>query len=116
MPLTLQPDPLPLHEDESGSIRVGGTRVTLDSVVAEHENGASPEQIVEDFNSLTLAQVYGALAYYHRHRDEVREYLRRQRVEAEALRREIEARQGPGPTRAELEARLRKKQETSAPR
>jgi uncharacterized protein (DUF433 family) len=113
MPMTLQQDPLPLHEDESGRILVGGTRVTLDSVVADYESGSSPEQIVEDFDSLTLAQVYGALAYYHRHRDEVREYLRRRRVESEALRREIEARQGPGPTRAELEARLRRKEGAS---
>lgn len=111
--MTLQPEPLPLHEDEGGSIRVGGTRVTLDSVVCAYENGSSPEEIVEDFSTLTLADVYGTLAYYHRHRDEVRDYLQRQQAGAEALRREIEARQGPGPTRSELEARLRRKRGTS---
>lgn len=107
MPMTLQAEPLPLHEDASGTIRVGGTRVTLESVVYAHESGSTPEEIVDDFPTVTLAQVYGTLAYYHQHRDQVREYLRRQEAGVAALRRKIEALQGPGPTRSELEARLR---------
>lgn len=107
MQTTLLAEPSPLQVDAHGTIRVGGTRVTLESVVYDYESGASPEEIVEDFPSLTLAHVYGALAYYHQHREEVRQYLQRQEAEAEALRREIEARQGPGLTRSELEARLR---------
>lgn len=105
--MTLQAEPLPLHEDASGTIRVGGTRVTLDSVVYAYESGESPEEIRENFPSLTLAHVYGALTYYHQHREEVRRYLDRRERQAADLRRAIEARQGPGPTRSELEARLR---------
>lgn len=111
--MTLQAEPLPLHEDASGTIRVGGTRVTLESVVYAHESGSTPEEIVEDFSTLTLAHVYGALAYYHQHRDEVRQYLQRQEAGAAALRRKIEALQGPRPTRSELEARLQTKNRRS---
>jgi uncharacterized protein (DUF433 family) len=107
MPTTLQAEPLPLHEDASGTIRVGGTPVSLDSVVYAYESGESPEDIREDFPSLTLAHVYGALTYYHQHREEVRHYLEQREREAADLRRAIEARQGPRPTRNELEARLR---------
>lgn len=109
MHTTLLAEPSPLHVDAHGTIRVGGTRVTLESVVYAYDSGSSPEEIVEDFPSLTLAHVYGALAYYHQHREEVHQYLQRQEAEADALRRQIEARQGPGLIRSELEARLRTK-------
>lgn len=107
MPATLIADPPPLHEDPPGTIRVGGTRVTLDIVVNAYEGGDSPEEIVKSFPALTLAQVFGALAYYHQHREEVRRYLERRKREADDLQREIEASQPPGSTRSELEARLR---------
>lgn len=107
MPATLIAEPLPLHEDPPGTIRVGGTRVTLDTVVYAYESGESPEEIVENFPVLTLGHVFGALTYYHQHREEVRRYLERREREADDLRRAIEARQGPGPTRSELQARLR---------
>lgn len=109
MPATLIAESLPLHEEPDGTIRVGGSRVTLDSVVYAYESGESPEEIVENFPTLTLGHVFGALTYYHQHREEVRRYLEGRQREAEALRREIEARQPPGPTRSELEARLRAK-------
>lgn len=91
MSVTIQSDSVPLRVDEDGAIRVGGTRVTLDVLLADYRNGASPETIAEELDVLTLADVYGALAYYHRHRDEVDEYLRRREEEAEAIRREVEA-------------------------
>jgi uncharacterized protein (DUF433 family) len=107
MPATLIAEPPPLHEDPRGTIRVGRTRVTLDTVVYAYEGGDSPEEIVESFPVLTLAQVFGALAYYHQHREEVRRYLKRREREADDLQREIEASQPSGSTRSELEARLR---------
>jgi uncharacterized protein (DUF433 family) len=106
MRASLIAEPLPLHEDSSGTIRVGGSRVTLDTVVDAYERGSSPEDIVASFPTLTLGHVFGALSYYHQHRDEVRRYLERREWEADALRRKIEAQQPPPPTRAELEARL----------
>jgi len=103
MPLTLHADPVPLRVDETGTIRVGPSRVTLDVLLADYRSGLSPEEIVRQLDTLDLADVYAAIAYYHRHRDEVEEYLRRREAEAEALRARIEAGQ---PNRAELKAEL----------
>ena len=38
-----------------------------------------------------MADVHGALAYYFCHQDEMDDYLRRRKQEAETLRHEIEA-------------------------
>lgn len=40
-------EPIPLSEDEQETIRVGNTRVTLDIVIAAFQEGATPEEIVE---------------------------------------------------------------------
>ena len=68
--------------------RVAGTRISLDSVVINWLNGESPESITENFDSLTLEQVYGALAFYLGNRDEVDEYLRQGEIEFEKLRQQ----------------------------
>ena len=55
-------------EQRNGGYYVSGTRVSLDSVVYLYRDGASPEQIQDDFPSLTLEQIHGALAFYLAHR------------------------------------------------
>jgi uncharacterized protein (DUF433 family) len=64
--------------DEGGVLRVGRGRVMLDSVVAAFALGHSPETIGQQYPSLSLEEVYGAITYYLAHRDEVEQYLRRQ--------------------------------------
>jgi uncharacterized protein (DUF433 family) len=103
MTIHLYSDPVPLRLDETGTIRVGASRVTLDVLLADYRNGWTPEQIVQELDTLDLADVYGAIAYYHRHKEDIEEYLRLRKEEAEALRRRIEAGQ---PDRAQLKARL----------
>lgn len=83
----------PLCVVEGGAIRVGKTRITLDLVVEEYESGMTPEDMVRAYDTLVLADVYAAIAYYLAHRDAVREYMRRREREAAALRAEIEASQ-----------------------
>src|SRR4051794_28755201 len=103
MPLTIQTDPVPLRTDERGAVRVGDSQVLLDVVIREFENGACPEDIAHGYETLQLADVYAALAYYLRHRAEVDAYLQARRAEAGRLRQEIEATQ---PGRAGLRAKL----------
>jgi uncharacterized protein (DUF433 family) len=67
-----------VRADEHGVLRVGRSRVTLDSVVAAFEAGHSPETIREQYPALSLEEVYGALTYYLAHAPEVEAYLRRQ--------------------------------------
>ena len=75
----------------------------LDVVIQEFNNGAEPEAIAHGFPTLELADVYGVIAYYLRHRKDVDDYVHARRQEAEKLRQEIEATQ---PNRAELRAKL----------
>ena len=81
----------PLRVDEGGAVRVGKSRVSLDLVVEQYENGMTPEDMVRAYDTLVLADVHAVIAYYLRHRDEVRAYLKRRAEEAEALRAKIEA-------------------------
>jgi len=64
--------------DENSVMRVGKTRVMLDSVVAAFQQGHSPETIQQEYPALKLEEVYGAVAYYLANQDEVDRYLKRQ--------------------------------------
>jgi uncharacterized protein (DUF433 family) len=91
MTVTLHADPVPLRVDDTSTIRVGSSRVTLDVLLQYWRLGMTPEEIGRGLDTLTLADVHGALAYYLRHQNEIDEYLRQREEEAEALRRRIEA-------------------------
>src|SRR5262249_52594442 len=64
-------DATPLRVDEDGAVRVGNTRIRLDLVVEQYENGMSPEDMVRAYDTLSLADVHATIAYYLRHREEV---------------------------------------------
>ena len=104
MTITLHADPVPLRVDDTGAIRVGQSRVTLDVLLQYWRLGMKPEEIARGLDTLTLADVHGALAYYFRHETEIDEYLRRRAEEAEELRQQIEA--ANAPRLAPLKARL----------
>lgn len=94
MVLALRAVPSPLRLDEHQVARVGQTRVTLDSVIADFKVGSSAEAIVAHYPALTLAEVYAVLAYYLRYRDDVEAYLLEQAL-AEAAARAEAAQQFP---------------------
>jgi len=98
-------DPTPLQIDAEGVVRVGGTRVTLDTLVAAFTDGATAEEIVQQYPSVSLADVYAVLGYYLRHRAEVDAYLHRRQQQALAVRDQNERRADPGGIRARLLAR-----------
>src|SRR4051794_10275690 len=88
MPLSLILEKPPLDRDADGVIRVGGTRVPLDSVVAAFLEGATSEEIAQQYPSLDLADVYAVISYYLRHRDEVQVYLQDRQALASRVRQE----------------------------
>jgi uncharacterized protein (DUF433 family) len=86
---------VPLITDESGAIRVSGTRVTLDILIARYHQGNTPEAIHEGFPTVPLSDIYSVIAYYLAHRDELDAYLQRRDAQAERIRREVEAGYSP---------------------
>ncbi len=96
-----------LTKTESGVLRVGNSRVSLDTVIIAFGQGATPEQIVEDYDSLELSEVYAVISYYLQNREEVENYLTQRKVERDELRREIESRSNPQGIREKLLARRR---------
>lgn len=92
--LDIRTDTPPLRQDESGAVRIGDTRVLLELVIRAFEDGATAEAIVQRYPSTTLADIYAVIAYYLRHRALVERYLAEREQQAEALRENIEARQG----------------------
>src|SRR5262245_13307469 len=112
--LPLHADPLPLRRDEGGVIRVGNSRISIDLVVEQYENGMTPEDMVRAYDTLVLADVHAVIAYYLRHRDEVRAYLKRREEEARALRAKIEG-EWPRISRDELISRRNAAEKANAP-
>ncbi|WP_420457159.1 DUF433 domain-containing protein [Rubrivirga sp.] len=106
--LPLSARPLPLRRSDDGTVRVGGTRVTLDSVVTLYEEGATPEQVVESFPSFDLADVYHTYGYVTREHEAVSAYLRERAATADDLRSRDEVPLGPRLRRRRLQSRQRR--------
>ena len=86
----LEPVIVPLHRDASGSLRVGQTRVLLELVVRAYRAGATPEEIVQAYETLRLPDVYAVLAWCLNNDPVVAEYMaERERIGA-AVQRELE--------------------------
>ncbi len=90
----MQPTKIDVHEDEHGVLRVGNTRVMLDSVLAAYRAGYPPESIQEQYHALALEEVRGSIDYYLSHQAEVDAYLQRQ----DALWKEWQARSEARPS------------------
>ena len=82
---------VPLSLTADGTIRVIGTRVSLDSIVHHFKLGATPEQIAHKFPSLGLADIYAVISYYLGNCLDVEDYLARQEADEAAIRDRIES-------------------------
>jgi uncharacterized protein (DUF433 family) len=91
-----------INADDHGVLRVGQTRVSLDSVVYAFRQGHAPETIRQQYSAPTLEEVYGAIAYYLANKDEVDQYLERQEQRWDEFRRKAE--QNPSPVVERLRA------------
>lgn len=98
-------------EERHGVYYIPGTRISLDSIVYAFLEGCSPETIREDFAGLTLAHVYGAIAFYLDHQTETDAYLLQRREQWAELERK------GTPASPDLQARLdRARRSLSVPR
>ena len=58
MPVLESTQDVPLMVSEDGTIRITGTRVSLDSVLHHYQQGATAEEIALRFPALRLADIY----------------------------------------------------------
>jgi hypothetical protein len=111
-PLTVA---VPLREEPAGVFRVGQSRVLLELVLRAFKAGATPESIVQSYDTLNLADVYAVVSRYLADPAPFEAYLRQCDEAAEKTRRKIEEFQGPqGNLRAILLARAKAKEEARA--
>lgn len=96
---------IPIAADSDGTVRVSGTRVTLDTLVEAYLQGEAAEAIAESYPAVPLADVYQVIGYYLRHKEEIDDYLRKRQAEAERIRMAVEARFPQEGIRARLLAR-----------
>lgn len=80
----------PYIEYRDGVYWVAGKRVSLDSIVYRWREGLSPETIQEEcFPALTLAEVFGALAFYLDHQNVIDAYIKKQEAEKEIIAQQL---------------------------
>lgn len=96
---------IPLETDSDGVIRVSQTRVTLDTIVTAFKEGATAEEIAQQYPTVPLADVYYVIGYYLHRKDEVEAYLGKREKEADQLQNEMEARFNPVGIRERLTAK-----------
>ena len=71
----LEPMIVPLSRDDAGALRVGQTRVLLEIVMRAWHAGATPEEIVQAYDTLQLSDVYAVVAWSLNNDTVVNEYL-----------------------------------------
>lgn len=81
---------VPVYTDGHGTVRVGGTRVTLETVLLTFLEGATSEEIVQRYPALALADVYAVIAWYLNNRVEVERYMASQAAEADRWKARVQ--------------------------
>ncbi len=109
MTLAVVAEPAPLNTNADGVVRVGNTRVTLDTVIGVFKQGTTAEEIVYRYPSLRLADVYATIGFYLNHQQEVETYLQQRQQQAQEIRKMNEARFDPQGLRDRLLARKAEK-------
>ncbi len=105
MAKALTTEEIPLVSGADGVLRVRGTRVTLETVVAAFTDGATAEEIAQQYPSVSLADVYQVIGYYLRHSTELESYLAQRRQQMSETKRMNESRWPPDGIRDRLLAR-----------
>lgn len=95
----------PLRMDEAGGIRIGQSRVTLDSLLAAYHAGATPEEIATQYSVLQLSDIYAVIAYYLTHCSQIDNYIESRQRDADNRRQQLAKKNNLAGLRARLLAR-----------
>ncbi len=96
---------LPIVMDHDGVMRILHSRVTLDTLVSAFQDGATAEEIAQQYPTVSLADIYSIIGYYLRRHPEIDAYLARRQQAAQQVRQQNERRCNPAGIRARLLAR-----------
>jgi uncharacterized protein (DUF433 family) len=105
MTLAAVTEKIPIETDKDGVIRVGNTRVTLQTLVSSFKSGSTAEEIVYQVPALNLADVYAVITYYLRNRDSVEKYLNNRIQLAKQIKRRNQENKNMNDIRKRLLAR-----------
>ncbi|MBX3058019.1 MAG: DUF433 domain-containing protein [Anaerolineae bacterium] len=72
-------------QEKTSKAIISGTGITVNRVIRWYKLGRSPEEIVETFGHLNLAQVYAALAYYYANQIEIDTQIQEEEKEEERI-------------------------------
>ncbi|WP_373549538.1 DUF433 domain-containing protein [Haliscomenobacter sp.] len=81
---------VPLFSEPNGVIRVGNTRVTLETLIYQFKNGSTAEEIVFQYPVLDLADVYAVIGFYLKHQTAVENYLLSSKVAVESIQSTVQ--------------------------
>lgn len=108
MLLVLATEAVPLETGKDGVIRIRGSRVTLDTLAGAYLDGATPDEIAQQYPTLSLSDIYNVIRYYLRHSNDLDQYFQQRRHAMDAVRQANEARWPPFGIRERLLARQKK--------
>jgi uncharacterized protein (DUF433 family) len=74
-----------------GRPHVAGRRLSVQQIAVLTKEGLSPQEIAQEYEGLTLAQVHAALAYYHANLDEIEADIADEQAEYDRLVAEASA-------------------------
>lgn len=68
-----------VHDDDTlgGAARIAGTRVRVsDIVIAANYHDLAPDEIADEYPTVSVPGIHAALAYFNEHPQEIREEIR----------------------------------------
>ncbi len=71
-----------------GQPRIDGTRLSVRRIAILYKHGFTPEEIADQYEQLTLAQIYAALSYYHANQKEIEIDIAAEEAEYDRLEKE----------------------------
>lgn len=109
MSISFHTEPIPLTIDSDDIIRIGKTRVTLETVITAFVEGATPEEIKSQYPVLDLADIYEVVSHYLRHQSEIDQYMQARKDHSDSIKAMNDQRHSPVGLRARLLARRQRK-------
>lgn len=109
MSISQRTEPVPLAIGPDEVIRIGETRVTLETVITAFNEGAAPEDIQSQYPVLDLADIYDVVGHYLRHQEEINRYMDDREAQHASVKAANEQKYAPAGLRARLLARRTRK-------